>query len=169
MPPKPYQPSKKTPAKPTWLGSVQQFLTDDSWPHETVQDGSAVLTRYQGQRGVFDVTIEVEESVGLVVVHAQLPVDLGDEAPESAVSAVAELCLRVNAGLAVGSLDLDLDDGTLRFRLGMVLDGVPPLPEPVRNALYTTVDAADRFLPLVSGVAAGEFDVEAALGKLAEA
>lgn len=169
MAPKPYQRSASgnAAATTTWLSTVLAFLESDGWPHETVEDGSAVLTRYQGEHGVYDLTLEVDDEAGLVVVHAQLPLELGDDAPEDAVNQLAELVLRVNAGLAVGSLDFDLDDATARFRVGMLLSQVPCSTALVGNALYTTVHAADQFSPLVQQVADGSLDAEGAIAKLA--
>ncbi len=181
--PKPAKPAakaplKRAPAHEGWLATVLGFLDADGWPHETAEDGTAVLTGYQGENGVLALTIEVEESVGLLVAHAVLPVGFGpaegeesDEVPEGAeeaVSAVAELCLRLNAGLPVGSFDFDLDQTELRFRIGFLFDGVDPQPQIVRNALYTVVDSADRYLPLLAAVASGQADVESAMDMLNE-
>jgi hypothetical protein len=141
MAPKPYQRSDGTTQAnvSTWLSTVLAFLQADGWPHETVEDGSAVLTRYRGEHGVYDLTLEVDEDASLVVVHAQLPLDLGDDGPEEALSQLAEFVLRVNAGLAVGSLDLDLDEASVRFRVGLMLDQVPYATALVGNAVYTAV------------------------------
>ncbi len=162
-----------------WLATVLGFLDADGWPHETAEDGSAVLTGYQGENGVLSLTIEVEESVGLLVAHAVLPVGFGpvegeeseqgedaEASAEQAVSGVAELCLRLNAGLPVGSFDFDLDETEVRFRIGFLFDGVEANPQIVRNALYTVVDSADRYLPLIAAVASGQADVESAMDML---
>lgn len=182
--PKPFKSTKPAPlpgAKPlaSWLHTAQQFLQDDGWPFELAEDeggsGSmALLTRYQGENGIHDITIEVDDGLGLVVVHVRLPVQLiADDASDEeqiaeAISGVAELVVRLNAGLAVGGLDLDIDEGAVTFRAGMLLDGVPPVAAAVRNALYAAVQSADRYVPLVAAVAAGEVEATAALEALAE-
>lgn len=182
--PKPFKSSKPAPlagAKPltSWLQTAQQFLKDDGWPFELAEDegGSesmALLTRYQGENGIHDITIEVDDGLGLVVVHVRLPVQLiaedntDEEQIAAAISNVAELVVRLNAGLAVGGLDLDIDEGSVTFRAGMLLDGVPPVQAAVRNALYTAVQSADRYVPLVGAVASGEVDAAEALEALGD-
>lgn len=185
--PKPYKsakPTASTAAAPTktatWLQAAQQFLEADGWPFELAEDegGSeslALLTRFQGDNGIHDITLEVDEGLGLVVVHVRLPVQLiaedgqDEEQIAAIISGVAELVVRLNAGLAVGGLDLDIDEGTVTFRVGMLLDGVPPVQAAVRNAVYTAVQSADRYTPLVAAVASGDIDAAGALEALAEA
>jgi hypothetical protein len=50
----------------------------------------------------------------------------------------------------------------------MLLDGVPPVQAAVRNALYTAVQSADRYVPLVAAVASGEVDAAEALEALGD-
>ena len=186
--PKPYKSSKPAAAAAaaaaplstsTWLQVAQDFLTADGWPFELAEDegGSeslALLTRFQGESGIHDITLEVDEGLGLVVVHVRLPVQLiaedgqDEEQIAEIISGVAELVVRLNAGLAVGGLDLEIDEGTVTFRVGMLLDGVPPVQAAVRNAVYTAVQSADRYAPLVAAVASGEIDAAGALEALAE-
>lgn len=184
MPAKPTKPTK--PAKPAKIAKaaaaapssclelVLGFLQTDDWPHETAEDGSAVMTGYEGDNGQFEVTIEVNDEAALVVVHVALPVVYKagqDEEPmdDAAFGNTFALAMRLNGGLALGNFDLDMDDGSLRFRLGLLLAECPLAPEIVRNHLYAAVEAADRFMPLFVGTASGELDCDSALEKLNEA
>ena len=175
MPPKPFRSSPKAAkaAPAGCLETVLAFLQTDEWPHETAEDGSAVLTGYEGEHGQFEVTIEVNEEASMLVFHVALPVEYkpsteGDPMDDEAFGNTFALAMRLNGGLALGSFDIDLDDGSLRFRIGLLLADCTPVPEFVRNHLYAAVEAADRFMPLFAGTALGEMDCEAALEMLAK-
>ena len=174
MPPKPFRSAAKAVAKATakqsCLEAILDFLKADDWPHETADDGSAVMTGYGGDNGQFEVAIEVNDEARVVVFHAQLPLEVKtseeDGVDGEAVAALMEFVLRLNSGLALGCFDLDLGDVSLRFRSGLLLADVPLPADLVRNHLYATVEAADRFFPQLQAVASGDLNCEDAMRQL---
>ncbi len=172
MPPKPFRPAAaKTPAKAqTCYDAVVGFLKDDDWPFEADDENGTVATGYEGDNGKYELVIEAKNDMPMFAVHVDLPVEHpeekeGDE-PTGAFGELIEFVLKLNCGLAVGSFDLDLDDGSLRFRIGVLAGDTAPSLSQVRDQIYAAVTTGDRYFPLLREVAAGNLSAEAALDKL---
>lgn len=177
MSPKPLRPSAKPAARPksaptTVIELVLGFLHDDEWPHETSEDGSAVVTGYSGDNGQYDIAIETGSDSGLVAIHVDLPVavktsaDDAEALDDAAFSEVVALVCRLNSGLGLGNFDIDFDDGSVRFRVGVLLTDCTLQPQLFRNHLYAAAQAADQFCPLFAKVASGELEHMDALATL---
>lgn len=61
--------------------------------------------------------------------------------------AVAEFLTRVNFGLVSGNFELDWDDGEVRFKTGIELDGLSPSAELVRALVQPNLSSVLRYLP----------------------
>lgn len=172
MPPKPFRPAAaKTPAKvQTCHDAVVAFLKADDWPFEADDENGTVATGYAGDNGKYELVIEAKNDMPMFAVHVDIPVEYveekeGDE-DSGAFGELVEFVLKLNCGLAVGSFDLDLDDGSLRFRIGVLAGDTAPSQSQVRDQIYAAVTTADRYFPLLQEVAGGNLSAEAALDKL---
>ncbi|MBM4345512.1 MAG: YbjN domain-containing protein [Deltaproteobacteria bacterium] len=173
MPPKPFRPAVgQAPAKPlTCFDTVVAFLKADDWPFEADDESGTVTTGYSGDNGDYEVVLEAKNEASMFAVHVDLPVehqaDNNDDDAPAAFGELVEMVLKLNCGLAVGSFDLDIDDGSLRFRIGVLVGDAAPSPALVRDQIYAAVTSADLYFTLLQAVAAGELTAEAALEKLA--
>ncbi len=129
------------------------------WVHEYFKKHDLDITE-EGNRATYQFTGEVSGDFnfrGYVEVYEERPgievyLYAPGTVPERRRSEVAELLARINYGLVMGSIGLDLEDGTLRFKDAIdVKDGI--LSITMVNALVDRGMAIlDDFLPAVMAV-----------------
>lgn len=106
--------------------------------------------RVDNPEGEFDVRCTSHADDVLVVraayPHPIAPVD---------VERVAELVVRANAMMRLGSLDLDLDTADVSFRSAVDLRGADPTAAVIGAAIGVAVAGMVRWIPPIASVAAG--------------
>ena len=128
---------------------VLDCLTELGWTAVRVGD-EPFRTTYPGTNGELPVAIHVDDERRFVVVHTMLPVDPA----EGRLPVVGELALQLSWRMDIGSVDVDLDGGTVLVRCGADLEGVEATTAVVRNLLTAACVQADRFLPAIAAAAA---------------
>jgi hypothetical protein len=125
------------------LDTVVEFLHSDGWPVAVRTDiGEVVATKYEGRSGIWICEGRID-AYERFVFYSVSPVAV----PEPRRSAVAEYAARVNFGLVVGSLELDLEDGTVRMKTSIDVEGDRLSPALVRNLIYANVRTLDVYAP----------------------
>jgi len=84
---------------------------------------SAVLSmEYEGENGRWPCYAQAHGDQDRYVFYSVIPVT----APEDRRIAVAELLTRANYGMLIGNFELDLDDGEIRYKTSIDMEGVVP-------------------------------------------
>jgi hypothetical protein len=68
---------------------------------------------------------------------------------------LAQLLTRLNYDLTIGSFDLDLEEGTLRFRTSLDFEGTEPDPTVIRTLALANVATMDQFHGAIAAVIGG--------------
>lgn len=118
-----------------------------------------------GARGDLEVEAHLRVSDQQIVVYAKRRSPVASDVRY----AMSELFTRANWLLPVGNLDLDLDDGEIRAKVGLDFEGDALRPPVLRQMLRTAIALIDTFAPAIDRVAAGESDVRTILLELAGA
>jgi hypothetical protein len=126
---------------------VTSFLEGEGFSYER----AGALVRVDGVGQGFTVVVRADDDDAVLTIYAVSTLAV----PEERRQAVMELVTRVGFDLRVGSFDLDLDDGELRFRTAVDFEGVEPSVGLLKNAFYTAVATMRRYLPEVAAVVAG--------------
>jgi hypothetical protein len=129
--------------------AVVAFLVQDGWFPE--HDDEAVVCAFQGDAGTWPVYALTQEADRIVAVYSVAPL----EVPTTRQSAVMEFLTLVNASLAVGCFEQDLDEGQVRFRTSIDVEGAELSEALLRQLLHANVLAMDRHLPALQSVIAG--------------
>ena len=131
--------------------AVVSFLRAQGWPVD--DDGAGMVrTLVRTDDQVFPCAVVVVDSVGQLVVYSVHP----DTVPVDRRAAVAELATRTNANLTVGTLEIDLDAGQVRFRTGLAVGGSPVTDEMIERVVFDNAASAVAYFPVVDSVVAGE-------------
>lgn len=101
---------------------VARWLVDQEWQVEPGDvPGQLVLHPSDGPEPWPVIAVVLEEAAR-VLVYSVLP----ENVPEEARPRVAELLTRVNYGLLVGAMEIDLSDGEVRARTSVALGQAQP-------------------------------------------
>ena len=160
--PKQRAPKRRAPKQRSILSSVEDFFRAEDWVFERVESRSILRLRFQGQNDQWLCLAEVRESLRQLVFYSIGPAKM----PEARRGEVCEFLMKVNYELAVGCFDLDFDDGEVRFRTSLDVEGCELTAALIRNAVYTNVLTMDRYLPGMMAVLEGRVSVEDAIAQI---
>jgi hypothetical protein len=138
--------------------SVETFLSTENVPFDRDDELGLIRFFFVTENGNWMVTVHPFEDAQQLVVFSHFP----SVVEEGRRSAVAEFATRVNSDLFVGSFDVDVDVGQVRFRTGLDLDDLDVTQALIRNLVYSNVSVMDGCLPALNRVAHGGAEPKAA-------
>lgn len=145
------------------LESVRSVLAEGGRRVSELEGANALSVTGVGERGDLALEVYLREADEQVVVYARR----AGRVPADARYAMSELFTRANWLLPVGNLDLDLDDGEIRAKVGLDFEGDTLRPPVLRQMLRSAIALIDTFAPAIDRVIAGESDVRTILLELA--
>jgi hypothetical protein len=138
---------------------VGRVLDDHGWTHEKLTAGNGFGWRMESEHGRWESFALALEEEQRFAVYSQLDLVL----PADQIPAAALLVARVNYGLPVGNWELDVDDGSLRFKTSIDLAGTALAPAMAARLVDRNLVVVDQYLEAFAGFAEGRLDVEAAI------
>jgi hypothetical protein len=130
---------------------LRRALDEDGWSMEMLADGRTVRGVFDGRHSLFWVYATIPADLDVLVCHGRCPFDV----PPELRPAAAELVARLNLGFRVGNLELDLDNGELRFKSSLHFRGVRLDKVLILNVLLPCAYQLDRVLPALDILARG--------------
>ena len=79
---------------------------------------------------------------------------------------VARFITLANYGMRIGNFELDLRDGTVRYKSSLDFEGLVLVPRMISNTLYPAVRTLDEYLPGLSAIAEGRATAEEAIARI---
>jgi hypothetical protein len=118
------------------------FLTEDGWAPELVPGERMARLRVRGEHGEWNAFGQVREEDQHIVMYSACP-----NAPRARRAEVMEFVTRANFSLVIGSFELDLDDGEIRFRTSLDVKGDRLSPALLRQLVWDNIGSTDKYLP----------------------
>lgn len=143
---------------------VKDFLDGMGLRHERSDDEKNFKIGFTGDNGHFSAMITVDDVGRRIVVDTMCPINV----PKTRLLAVAELTARINFGLALGNLDIDLGDGLILFRTGIKVGRINLDHETLFALICGNLWTMDRYFPAIASVAYGNSTPERAIASLAD-
>ena len=137
------------------LDVVRAFMEEDDWPYEDLDTpaevGTALQTAFKGEHGTWDCITIVREDARQLLFYSLYPEDV----PEASRGPMAELVVRANEDLILGNFELDMDDGTMRFKTSLDVSQDELTVGLLRPVMIANVLTMDTYLPAIVAVADG--------------
>ena len=128
-----------------------QHLDEHNVRYLTGTDSQSICADFRGEVGTYRIIAQIESDNELFQVFGLAPVRV----PEGCRPAIAETIARANYGLKVGKLEMDMDDGELRFQAAQILTEDCLEETVIDRLLGTTMSMLDMYLPAVLSVIYG--------------
>jgi hypothetical protein len=122
--------------------SIVQYLQADQWPVLVVPNQPIAVTGFHGKNGQWECQLHLREEQRQIVFYSICPVTV----PHDKRVALAEFITRANYGLVIGNLELDMNDGEVRYKTSREISS-DTLAECLSPLLYANVLSLDRYLP----------------------
>jgi len=136
---------------------VTSFLDQKGWSYAELSDGALMLT-FDGQNGRFRCRVFVDEARAEVVYFSLFPAQV----PADQHRDVLEFINRANLGLAIGNFEFDAQQGQIRYRTSIDVEGDRLTHALLTHVVHANVLAMDRYLPELAAVTQGGTGAEGA-------
>jgi hypothetical protein len=134
-------------------------LDANGWSYQRDDAGAAVVFPIRGARSAYEGTIVTTEEARFLTTYCVF----APRVPETRRPAMLEAIARANFGLHTGAFEVDLDDGELRFRDGLIARRAELPLGFMRDMLSFSVFICDRYHDALMGVAFGDVEPAAAI------
>jgi len=139
------------------LQIVQTFFQQDGWDFRLINRESSLRLAFQGKHDRWNCYAQTNEEQGHFVFYSILLTP----APVAKRNAIAEFLTRANYGMTIGNFELDFNDGEIRFKTSIDVEGDRLAPALIKRLVYTNVAMMDEYLPGIKAVMEGETPEEA--------
>jgi hypothetical protein len=125
------------------LDVVMAFLKQEEWPFEILENSTVARLHFQGDSAQFTCFAQTREEVNQFVFYSVCPVNV----PEHKRMEIAEFITRANYDMAIGNFEMDFEDGEVRFKTSIDVEGTELSLELLNPLLYANVLMMDQYLP----------------------
>jgi len=119
------------------------FMEEEDWKYEILEGESVLRFYFKGRSGRLLCYADVDEAKGWLIFYSYLPVDTP---PEKRADA-AEFITRANRGMRIGNFELDYDDGEIRYKTSIDIEGGELTSPMFHNLLRANLSTMDRYFP----------------------
>jgi len=142
---------------------LRSVLLADGWEPEFVEERRAWRGTFEGENGRFWVYSQIPNDVDVLLCYGLCPFDVSLDRRGPA----ADLVARLNFGLRLGNLELDMDSGQIRFKTSLDFRGLDLSRVLILNLLLPCAYTMDGFLPALTAFQEGA-TVVAAVAQLGD-
>ncbi|MBZ0279494.1 MAG: YbjN domain-containing protein [Anaerolineae bacterium] len=119
------------------------FFEQDEWPFDQIENLPAVRTGFSGDNGQWMCYAHAREETEQFVFYSVLPVNI----PANKRDAAAEFITRANYGMVIGNFEMNYEDGEIRYKTSLDVEGDELRFALIKQAVYANVATVDRYLP----------------------
>jgi hypothetical protein len=133
------------------FNTLIEFFEEDDWNFQWVEGETVLSMGFAGKNGRWMCYAQAREPQEQFVFYSICPVNV----PENRRVAAAEYLTRANYGMIVGNFEMDYDDGEIRYKTSIDIEGATLLPPLIKSMVYTNLLMLDRYLPGLMAVVYG--------------
>ncbi|MCX7010992.1 MAG: YbjN domain-containing protein [Candidatus Sumerlaeota bacterium] len=142
--------------------AILEHLEAEGMRYRRHDEDEVVVFGITGRNGQWEVLVRARQDMERLTILSHLPFS----APETKRGAMAELICRANFGLVIGNFKLDMNDGEIRYKTSLALNGEPlhaRLLGPVFDMNFGTMD---RYIPAILKVMYGNSSPAEAIAEI---
>ena len=147
------------------LTNLTAFFDADGWPFTPIEGETALRLAFKGASGQWACYARALEEREQFVFYSVCPVSAFEEQRP----AMAEFLARANDGLILCNFELDFDDGEIRYKTSIDVEGAELSQALIRQVVYSNVATMDAYLPGVLALLYGDLSPIAAIARVESA
>ena len=141
---------------------VKDFLLEDNWNYLQLNDGITMQMTCQCERGQISCYARNLDEENQFIFYSLFP----EAVPENQRLAMAELITKINYGMIVGNLEMDFEDGELRYKTSIDVEGDRLSTALVKRLVYANVLTMDKYLPAITAILNQECSIDEAIAQV---
>lgn len=126
----------------TLYDAMKQFFDQDDWSYEELESEPVLIMGFSGKNGNFQCYAKAREEQQQFVFYSVCSI----KTPEDKLVKLAEFIARANYGMVIGNFELDFNDGEIRYKTAIDVEGEMLTFNLARNTVYPNVITMDRYL-----------------------
>ena len=130
------------------LSELKRVFDENDWPYSQVDGAPVLVSELSGPEGRWDFYAQAVEEKDLVLLYSIAP----ERVPEERRLDVSEFLTKANYGLADGNFELDFDDGEVRYKTVLHVQGDALDALLVRRLVRSNGTALETYLPSIHSV-----------------
>jgi hypothetical protein len=133
------------------LSELKRVFDENDWPYSEVDGAPVLVSELSGPEGQWDFYAQAVEERDLILLYSIAP----QRVPEERRREVSEFLTKANYGLADGNFELDFDDGEVRYKTVLHVQGDALDALLVRRLVRSNGTALETYLPSIHSVMSG--------------
>jgi len=117
------------------------YMEEEEWKYEILEGETIIRFHFKGSAGRLLCYGEVDEEKSWLIFYSYMPVNA---TPEK-MTEVAEFVTRANRGMRIGNFELDFDDGEVRYKTSIDVEGGDLTSKMIDNLLRANLSTINRY------------------------
>jgi hypothetical protein len=141
---------------------IVNFFEEDGWPFVQIEGEPLLQMVFQGENGKWTCYAKARDDQKQFVFYSVCPVNT----PDSKRLAVAEFLTRANSGMIIGNFEMDFEDGEIRYKTSIDVEGDSLSSALIKRLVYANVMMMDGYLPGIMSVIYGDVEPKDAIAQI---
>ena len=137
------------------------FFKAGQWPYTQVGEQPILQIGFRGDNGEWLCYADARAEYAQVLFYSICPT----KTPVDRRITVAEFITRANFGMMIGNFELDFEDGEVRYKTSLAVEGFELNDEVIKSIVFSNVAVMDRYLPFLTQVINGQLSPRDAIAK----
>ncbi|MGF1488875.1 MAG: YbjN domain-containing protein [Prochloraceae cyanobacterium] len=130
------------------LNAAANYFQNLEWQFIKSFENSTIQFTFSGENGRWNCLLKTRENQAQLVFYSICPIP----APESKRIAIAEFITRANYNIIIGNFELDFDDGEIRYKTSIDVEGDRLSHSNLESIIYPNLGTIDRYLPGIKAI-----------------
>jgi hypothetical protein len=131
---------------------LTDFFTQNDWTFTKLSGDLALHTTFQGENATWACYAKVREAPQQFVFYSICPIAI----PKTKRNKIAQFLTLANYGTLIGNFELDYNDGEIRYKTSIDVEGDRLTPALIHRLVYTNITMMDEYIPGIQSVLAGQ-------------
>lgn len=136
-------PERQGPIMAGIFSRLIDFMEEEEWKYEILEGENVLRFHFKGTSGRLLCYADVDEEKDWLIFYSYLPVN----APPEKLNEMAEFIARANRGMRIGNFELDFEDGEIRYKTSIDIEGGELTNKMIDNLLRANLSTMNRYFP----------------------
>lgn len=125
------------------LSRLIDFMEEEEWKYEILEGENVIRFHFKGSSGRLLCYADVDEEKHWLIFYSYLPVNT----PPEKMQEMSEFITRANRGMRIGNFELDFEDGEIRYKTSIDIEGGELTNKMIDNLLRANLSTMNRYFP----------------------
>ena len=135
-------------AKSLIFDLIVNFFREDNWQFIKLEGQTVLRLAFEGKNSKWDCYAQAIEKKQQFVFYSVCPIQV----PQEKRQAIAEFITRANYGMIIGNFELDFNDGEIRYKTSIDVEGDRLTSALIKQIVYANIIMMDQYLPGIVAV-----------------